>query len=139
MFERILLAYDGSDWSNRAAKLTGELARQQKGASVWIVCAMGTIPSSLGQTAAEPIISEQTLTGGKLLDEATELVGSKLEIHRELLFDSPADAIMDVAQTRSCDLIVMGSRGSGALRGLLLGSQSQKVISLAECPVLVVK
>jgi nucleotide-binding universal stress UspA family protein len=44
-----------------------------------------------------------------------------------------------VANTRKADLIIMGSRGLGTLAGLVLGSQSQKVISHAPCPVLVVR
>jgi nucleotide-binding universal stress UspA family protein len=44
-----------------------------------------------------------------------------------------------VAVTRASDVIVMGSRGLGTLAGLLLGSTSQKVVSHAPCPVLIVR
>lgn len=139
MFSRILVAFDGSDWSKRAAEMTGKIARESPGTSVWVVCAIGAVPSTMGQSFADQWIAEQTLAGGKLLDEAVELLGDVPDVHRELLFGPPAESIIDVAETRSCDLIVMGSRGLGAFSGLLLGSQSQKVISLAKCPVLVVK
>lgn len=57
---------------------------------------------------------------------------------------SPTDCgtterIITVAQTRHCDLIAMRSRGVRPLRALLLGSQTQQVLTLAKCPVLVVK
>jgi len=61
------------------------------------------------------------------------------EIKADVLQGPPAEAILDVAKTRECDLIVMGSRGLGQFTGLLLGSQSQKVVQHAECPVLIVK
>jgi nucleotide-binding universal stress UspA family protein len=61
------------------------------------------------------------------------------EIHTEILEGPPAEAILDVANTRECDLIVMGSRGLGRLTGLLIGSQSQKVVQHAPCPVLIVR
>jgi nucleotide-binding universal stress UspA family protein len=61
------------------------------------------------------------------------------EIHTELIEGSPAEAIIDVAETRHSDVIVMGSRGISTLAGLLLGSTSQKVVSHAPCPVLIVR
>lgn len=51
----------------------------------------------------------------------------------------PARTILAVAGDRKVDLIVMGRRGLGDLQGLLLGSVSHKVSSLAECPCLTVK
>ena len=50
-----------------------------------------------------------------------------------------AAAILDVAEQEGADLVVMGSRGLGHLRGMLLGSVSHKVAQLAPCPVLLVK
>jgi nucleotide-binding universal stress UspA family protein len=57
----------------------------------------------------------------------------------EVLEGPPADAILNVAQVRECDLIVMGSRGRGALAGLLLGSVSHRVVAHARMPVMVVR
>lgn len=139
MFQRILLAYDGSEWSKRAAQLVGEMAKKETGAELWIVCAVGSVASSVGEALADQWIAHHTLEGSKLLDEAEALVGNVLPVHRELLFRPPAESIIEVAETRGCDLIVMGSRGQGTLSGLLVGSQSQKVISLSKCPVLVVR
>lgn len=139
MFQRILLAYDGSEWAKRAALLAGEITHREKESELWIVCAMGNVSSTMGETLAEQWISVQTVEGGKLLDEAEELVGSHVPIHRELMFRPPAESIIEVADTRGIDLIIIGSRGSGALAGLLVGSQSQKVLSLAKCPVMVIK
>ena len=61
------------------------------------------------------------------------------EVNTEIIEGDPATAIIDVAATRKSDLIVMGSRGLGRLAGLLLGSTSQKVVSHAACPVLIVR
>jgi len=139
MFKRIVVAYDSSEWSKRAAILAGELAREHPETEIWLVCAIGSVPGTMGQSIADQWIADQTLAGSQLLDEGMALIGNAGNIHRELLFGPPAESIIDVADTRSCDLVIMGSRGQGALSGLLLGSQSQKVVSLAKCPVLVVK
>lgn len=49
-----------------------------------------------------------------------------------------AATIIETAKSGHADVIVMGKRGLGSLSGLLLGSVSQKVVSLAPCPVIVV-
>ena len=74
------------------------------------------------------------------MKKALEIVGGiPGEIHTEILESSPAEAILDVAKTCKNDFIVMGSRGLGRLTGALLGSQSQKVVQHAPCPVLIVR
>jgi len=139
MFKRILLAYDGSDHSRRAAHIAGDLARLQDEAELWLVCAVDPVPPDVGMPYMDQLIIERTQAGKTLLKQARELVGDNIPIHDELLFGSPAESIMGVADNRNCDLIIMGTRGLGGLRGLLLGSQIQKVISLSKCPVLAVK
>ncbi len=141
MFKDILIAYDGSGQARRAARLAGEMAREQKADRLWVVVVMEGVsaPAEMGRLVDDPGIEERSTQGEALIDEAVGLVSDGAEIHRELLFGSPAEAIVRVAETRACDLIVMGTRGLSPLEGLLLGSQAQKVISHAPCPVLVVK
>ena len=56
-----------------------------------------------------------------------------------MLHGRPADEIIRYAEESGADLLVMGSRGLGALREFALGSVSHKVLTHAKCPVLVVK
>ncbi len=72
----------------------------------------------------------------KALEAVGEISG---EVHQEILEGSAAEVVLNVAETRHVDLIVMGSRGQSKLRGLLLGSQSQKVLQHAPCPVMIVR
>ena len=51
--------------------------------------------------------------------------------------DYPADAILEIAGKKGCDLIVMGTQGEGGLGGVLVGSVTQKVINQAKVPVMV--
>lgn len=139
MFRNILIAFDGSDHSQRAAVIAGALGRQQIKAELWLVCVVEPTPRELGAPFIDQLIVERTQLGESLMAAAKQLIGDGLTINGELLFGTPAESIIDVAETRNCDLIVMGTRGLGALAGLLLGSQVQKVISLAKCPVLAVK
>jgi len=52
---------------------------------------------------------------------------------------SPADEIVDAAKELGADMIVIGSRGWGEIRSVLLGSVSERVLHLARCPVLIVR
>ncbi|NOY98024.1 MAG: universal stress protein [Chloroflexi bacterium] len=138
MFENILLAVDGSAHSMRAAKSAADLARCMK-ANLRVVVAFDPVPSYLGEPNMQQAISARLKEADALIEKTLEVIGDiPGELKTEVLEGPPAEAILDVAVTRGNDLIVMGSRGLGSLRGLLLGSQSQKVLQHAPCPVLVV-
>jgi nucleotide-binding universal stress UspA family protein len=140
MFTHILLAYDGSDHARKAAQLAGNMAReQQPKAMVRLVVAVEPIQADVGEPNFSRTVSERAMRGEKLIEEARQLLGAGLEIHNDLLFGPAAEEIVNAAEIRKCDLIIMGSRGVGGLRGLLLGSHAQKVIAHAGCPVLIVR
>lgn len=139
MFKKILVAYDGSEHAQRAAHLAGQMTRSEKNAELWLVCAMDLVPGELGKPYIDQLITERTRIGTELLAKAKGIIGTGINVHEELLFGSPAESIMTVAHSQKCDLIIMGTRGVGGLKGLLLGSQIQRVISLSDIPVLAVK
>jgi len=140
MFNHILLGVDGSEHALHAAKIAGNLARSMKTEILRIVVAFDPVPSYLGEPNLQTAISARMKEADKILQKALETVGEiPGQVETEILEGSPAEAIMDVANTREVDLIVMGSRGFGRLKGLLIGSQSQKVVQHAPCPVLIVR
>lgn len=140
MFQHLLLAFDGSENAQRAAALAGTLAREQNPpAMVRVVVAVDRVSANLGEPNFSRLAAERTLRGQELILEARGRVGAGLDVHEELLFGPPAEEILGVAEVRGCDLIVMGTRGHSPLQGLLFGSQAQKVIGRAPCPVLVVR
>jgi nucleotide-binding universal stress UspA family protein len=140
MFEKVLLAVDGSDHALHAARLAADLARSMKSKEFRIVVAYDSIPPYLGEPNMQYAIDARMKEAQSILQAAVEAVGDvTAEIHTELIEGSSADAIINVAVMRASDVIVMGSRGLGTLAGLLLGSTSQKVVSHAPCPVLIVR
>ena len=79
--------------------------------------------------------------GHRMLDDVAETLGGKgvEEVSTELLDGNPANCILALAERVGADLIALGSRGMGDLKGLLLGSVSHRVSQLAECTCLTVK
>jgi len=139
MFKRILLAVDGSDHALRAAKVAADLARSMK-SELRVVIAYEPIPWYLGEPNLQDAINARLKDAQNILQKAVASVGDVPdEIHTELIEGDSAEAIIEVAKTRNSDVIVMGSRGLGRLAGLVLGSTSQKVVSHAPCPVLIVR
>lgn len=139
MYSNILIAVDGSDHARKAARSAGELAFLT-GAVLWLVHAYEPVPVYLGEPNLQEALNERLLQSEAVVQAAkAELGVANGEIHTEVLEGPAAEAILSVAKTRGIDLIVMGTRGLSSLSGLLLGSQSQKVVAQADCPVLLVR
>ena len=139
MFSNILLAYDGSEQSHKAVQVAAEMARQQAQPGLWLVTVVDPISAELGEPNFSQLVEARKLAALNLINDALQVIGAGVETKQEILFGSVAETIINVAETRQCDLIVMGSRGPSPLAALLLGSQTQKVVNMARCPVLVVK
>lgn len=139
MFTKIMVAVDGSEHGLKAARVAGELARCTQ-ADLWVVVVYDPMPAYLGQpNLQEAITSRMAYSEDIHMHAMTEIGEIHGTIHKETLEGPPAEAILAVAETRGVELIVMGARGLGRLASLLVGSQSQKVIAHANCPVMVVR
>lgn len=140
MFNNILLAVDGSDHALNAARVAAQLARSMNSAELRIAVVYDSIPPLLGDPDFQVILNARLDETEKILQSAVKAVGEvPSTVSTETIAGDPAEAIIRIADTRKCDLIVMGSRGLGRLAGLVLGSVSQKVVSHAPCPVLIVR
>ena len=140
MFNHILLGVDGSEHALNAAKTAGDLARSMRTEVLRVVVAFDAVPPYLGEPNLQIAITARMKEAETILQMAVQAVGEiPGEVHTEILEGSPAEAILDIVNVRKCDLVIMGSRGLGRLAGALLGSQSQKVLQHAPCPVLVVR
>lgn len=140
MFDNILLAVDGSEHALHAARVAADLANAMNAKTLRIVVAYDPVPPYLGEPNMQRAINARLDEAQGVLQKAVETVGKVAsEVHSELIEGDPAESIIEVARTRKSDVVVMGSRGLGRLAGILLGSTSQKVVSLAPCPVLIVR
>ncbi len=139
MFERILLAVDGSQDAQEAAKYARDLALRDD-AEVVVVHPFEPVPAYLGEPQASRLAADRVGKGRRTAQEtAKDLENAGLDVVVEVLEGPPAIAILSVADVRQPDLIVMGSRGHGDLTSLLLGSVSHRVLAHARVPVMIVK
>ena len=138
MFNNILLAVDGSEYSHRAIEYAKSLAERYE-ANLWIVHVFSHTSDLLGYQDFEKLYAKRKSAGQAVLDSAKKILGSTtLKVLEELMEGSEAEAILKIAENHRADLIVMGTRGFGAVKGMLVGSVSRKVIHLSTCPVMVV-
>ncbi|MEA3340919.1 MAG: universal stress protein [Chloroflexota bacterium] len=139
MFKCIVYATDGSEHARKALAYARDLTKLHK-AKLFVVHAYSSVSDLLGYKEYSSIVARRIAHGEEIVGEAVkELESAGLTVEIELLEGPMAEAILRVAETREADLIIVGARGSSSLRGLLLGSVSQKVIQHATCPVLVVR
>lgn len=140
MFERILLAVDGSDHALHAARKAAELARTMNSRELRVVVAYDTIPIYLGEPNMQIAYVNRKDEAEEILGSAVKEIGSvPCSVITDVMEGDAAEAIIEAARQNTSDLIVMGSRGLGRLAGLLVGSTSQKVVAHAPCPVLIVR
>lgn len=139
MFTKIVVAIDGSEYSDKAVNAAKKMA-QCFGSTVWLVHAYKHVSDLYGYNEYEQLVSKREAAGQVVLDRARQMFeDTSIEVEEELLEEPAAEAIITVAETRQADLIIMGSRGLGSLQGLIFGSVSSKVAQYAPCPVMLVR
>ena len=138
MIKNILVPVDGSEGADRAIEKAVMLA-QTCGAKLNFLYVANINQLAINAVLSDAILDSVTKAGNVILDRALEMVPAG--VAKESFSDtgSPAVVILDFAETNDIDLIVMGSRGLGVVKGVLLGSVSQYVVEQSKCPVLVVK
>lgn len=154
MYQSILVPFDNSDQAKHALKEAIMLAREGKGkVTVITVTDVPEFMSDPGFVVAarmagvrqldhEEMLSVQREYYARAKDEliahAADVVGDFADISYHATAGKPHDAIVEFAKTEKYDLIVMGCRGLGGLRGAM-GSVSYAVVHSVQVPVLLVK
>jgi nucleotide-binding universal stress UspA family protein len=146
MYGSIVVGTDGSDTAREAVRQATELAKAV-GAAVYLVSAYEPVSEArLRQERQEVPEDVSWMVNPRedvqaVLDEAAEEIrGAGVKDVETLPREGdPADAILDVAEERGADLIVVGNKGMTGARRFLLGSVPNKVSHHAPCNVLIVR
>jgi nucleotide-binding universal stress UspA family protein len=144
MYKRILVPTDGSDITSKAVQSAIAMAKLT-GAEVFALAVKEPFPYS-AISEMQPVPPQEFLDAQervaasrvKAVAEAAATAGVSCHAHSvEGLH--PWEAILDHGKAQGCDLIVMASHGRRGMSALLLGSETQKVLTHSTVPVLVVR
>ena len=148
MTKKILIPFDGSEHSKKAIEFAAGVAKQDN-AEVYLIHIVEDKeipPEILEYIEIEKIDGGLGKVSAKLISEGIMKTAQKqvqdkgLKIAKSMVFrGDPAEEIIQFAKNNDIDMIVIGSRGLGQIKGLLLGSVSSKVCHLAECTCVTVK
>jgi nucleotide-binding universal stress UspA family protein len=148
MYKCILVATDGSKLSSKAIKAAVDMAKSV-GARIVGFYAKAEYPgsvyaegASLGSYGSRAKFNkEQDEQAEAVLQSVVDAAGKEgVAVETIAVHDNvPYQAIISAAGKRKCDLIVMASHGRRGISGLLLGSETQKVLTHSKLPVLVVR
>jgi nucleotide-binding universal stress UspA family protein len=137
--KRILIAYDGSDGGREALEQGLQLARRARATAIVVYVRHAPLPI-VGDPFYERALSRELHHGRDVLAEARLYAAAYAIVpETELLEGDAAEQILELARARDAELIVVGSRGRGAVAEALLGSVSHAIVHGADRPVLVAR
>jgi nucleotide-binding universal stress UspA family protein len=144
VYHRILVPTDGSEITQIAIRTAVGLAKSL-GAAIYVVAVKEPYPfsaiSEMSTTPPQEFLDSQERLVAKRIKVATDAcMAAKIPCQGySVEATNPWEAIIDTARLHECDLVVMASHGRGGVSALLLGSETQKVLTHCKVPVLVVR
>ena len=160
MFKHILIPTNGSRLANRAVRQGLQFAKTQHARvtlfyaspSYWVVSAGGSMRPNETELFTRFVKEYEVRSKGRIAQQRTvqamRILQPSLALARKMrvecdslhvVSDLPFDAILSAARSRKCDLILMASHGWGGVKGLVLGSETTKVLTHSKIPVLVLR
>lgn len=145
--KKILVAIDGSPFSDKAAEEAIRLAAGTPSQFKSKVYAMLVLPSAPRSTFTD-FVPNKPITETDQWDEMKERIfyvvrknaaEAEIPLEMKVVYGDPADELIKFAEEEEIDVIVIGSSGKGFIKRKLLGSISHKVVTNARCSVYVVK
>ena len=141
MFSKILVPVDGSDISYRALDSALFLSERlgSKITAIHVIEKVRTVYIQ-SQKILDQILETHKNESQKILDECSSIATKKgIAINTTLLEGNPASTILEFSQMEKYEVIIIGSRGMGHFKELILGSVSSKILHHSLCPVLLIR
>lgn len=139
--KKILVGVDGSEASLKAAKWAVDLASATGAAVTYAYSIVPVVyPAEMMWVPTIEFERAQQEAAAKLLNQTREQTAQQgVNIENITLHGSAAEAMADEAKAKAYDLLVVGSRGHGAVKRILMGSVASRLVHICERPVLVVR
>jgi nucleotide-binding universal stress UspA family protein len=142
MLSKILVPVDGSENSFRALEQAIFLATKIQEAKITALYVIEDPPSLYiySPKIMEKVRADYESAYTKILERSKEMANrSGINIHTVLVEGDPASKIIGYSEMEKIDIIIIGSRGMGKFKELILGSVSNKVLHHAKCSVMLVR
>ena len=141
MFSKILVPVDGSNNSYKALEAALVLS-EKLGSKISVVNVMEQVP--ITHIESEKLLSELLEAYKKenqeILSKCSDIAHQKgITIKTVLLQGNPAPVILDYSKKENFDLVIMGSRGMGKFKELILGSVSSKIVHHSPCAIMIIR
>ena len=141
MYNRILVAVDGSKMSDKALRSAIQFAKERY-SKIGVIHVEKNLrfPELMSNESIDHLYVSLREEGDEILNHAELLAAEEgIEIETIFIMGDPAIQIAKKAKEGNYQLVVVGSRGLGNIKGMMLGSVSQRVSQLSHCPVLIIK
>ena len=142
MLSKILVPVDGSENSFRALEHAIFLSTKIQEAQTTVLYIIEDQPSLYiySPKTMEKVRADYKRESTKILERCKEMANkSGINIHTVLLEGDPASKIIGYSEMEKSDIIIMGSRGMGKFKEVILGSVSNKVLHHAKCSIMLVR
>lgn len=145
MFGSIVVGTDGSETASEAVRQATELANAV-GATVHLVSAFEPVGNQRLREEKQQVpedmswmVNQREDVDATLRDAAEKIGAAGVQVETYARQGDPADAILDVAEEKNADLIVVGNKGMSGAKRFLLGSVPNKVSHHAPCSVMIIR
>jgi nucleotide-binding universal stress UspA family protein len=149
MFKHILIPTDGSQLGAKGVRAGVKLARALRARVTGLYVIFPYVPHAYGEAAlyhvpglspreCKQIFLKQAARALAVVEREAQAAGVRCAV-RHVTAGEPWEAILRTARSAKCDAVVMASHGRGGLGGLLLGSETTRVLARSKIPVLVVR
>lgn len=139
MFQQILLAVDGSDHSIRATEQAANLAVLVNDSMIDVILVADFSKAKKEVLHAQGKVDLELVRKKRLEPIEERLKEANVAYKIQILRGEPGPTIIEYANERNFDMLIIGSRGLNKFQEMVLGSVSHKVVKRVYCPVLVVK
>lgn len=142
MYKKIMVPLDGSDQAENALIQAIQLAKVMN-STITLYHVIPLLPPYVNDGfggAYQQVYQDLQITGEDILEKAQQKYSLEgVPLDSKIIWGNAAEEICREAEKENYDLVVMGSRGLGEIKGFIMGSVSNRVVRYAKCPVLIVR
>lgn len=136
--QRILVPIDGSTHSSQAVLSAIQIA-EKFAATIYFLHVKDIHTAGNDVYLVDDVLSKNDQIAQSIIDSAIQKIPQEISSYSRILYGHPAKTILTYANEIEADLLIMGSRGLGKIKSIVLGSVSQEVLNQIKIPIMICK